>query len=191
MTTVLVAVVLGLVAGAAGGGRLSDLGGAHLRSWSLLVAGAALQVGTDRGHLQGTAAFLVTFLSYSALAAFAGRNLARPGMGVILVGVLLNLASIGANGGMPVEAHAIVSARVASAEDVADLTFGGKRHLAGPSDHLRALDDTIPDWITHQVLSIGDLVIAVGITALVAALLSPAPPAGARTGADRGRRATG
>jgi hypothetical protein len=70
-----------------------------------------------------------------------------------------------------VEGSAIVRARIARTEDVALLRFGGKRHLARAGDHLRLLDDRIPDWVTHEVLSGGDLVISAGLGAVVASLV--------------------
>jgi len=72
---------------------------------------------------------------------------------------------------MPVEKHAIVAARVADAGEVPLLNFGNKRHLAGPGDDVRFLDDRLPDWVSHQVLSVGDLVVTVGVAAIVAGLL--------------------
>ena len=74
---------------------------------------------------------------------------------------------------MPVEGRAIVEARIASASQLPLLDFGAKRHLAGSDDHLRFLDDRFPDWITHHVLSFGDLVIGVGVGAVASGLLHP------------------
>jgi hypothetical protein len=163
VTPIIVAIAAGLGVGLLTGGKLTRARHAHLRSLWLLIAGLGLQA---LSH--GT---VLVLMSYAVLAAFAARNLTRTGMGVLLLGVMMNAAPIALDGGMPVEAHAIVSARLASAADVTNLSFGSKRHLAHRGDHLRALDDTIPDWWTHEVLSFGDLVIAVGVAAVVAGLL--------------------
>ncbi len=165
MTPILLAVIAGLVIGFARGGRLPRQ--IHVRSWPLLLAGVGIQVVSHR--------LGAVLLSYALLGVFALRNFTRAGMGVLLVGVALNLAPMLLDGGMPVEGHAIVSAHVASAADVALLRFDGKRHLAGAGDHLRALDDTIPDWWSHEVLSFGDIVIAFGVATIIAGLFASKP----------------
>jgi len=167
----LLAVAAGLVAGLAGGGRLRNLAEGRLRSLWLPVVAVVLQglTGAVHDRSEAVAALIV---SYLALGAFAVRNTSRPGMGVLLIGVTLNAAPILLDGGMPVEAHAIVAARVVRTDaEIAALDFGGKRHLAGPGDHLRLLDDRLPAWFSHEVLSIGDLVITIGVAAVVAGLV--------------------
>ena len=171
MTVVVVALLIGAAVGLISGGRLGNLASARVRSIALLVAGAGGQVAVTAGGVRGDLGFALIVASYVALAAFATRNLALAGMGVVLLGVALNLAPIVADGGMPVEGDAIVRARVAPIEDVAGLTFGAKRHLAHPGDHLRILDDALPDWVTREVLSAGDLVVGVGVGSVVASLL--------------------
>lgn len=195
MTAVLAtAVAVGLVAGLASGGRLSRLRRVKLRSVWLLVAGAGLHAivvagGAAFHRAPATAASLV---SYGALAAFAARNLARPGMGIVLLGVVLNAVPIAVDHGMPVEGNAIVAAGVATAGRVGLVSFGGRHHLATPADHLRALDDAVPEWVTHQVLSPGDLVVTVGVGAVVAGLVRPARRRPRRRhAAQRGRHDAG
>ena len=168
--TVLAAMVVGIAVGLLTGGHVREAGRSRVRSVWLLVAGVGLQLLAGRLSGVGVVPFLV---AYALLGAFAVRNVTRTGMGVILLGLALNAAPIVLDGGMPVESHAIVSAGMATTAEVADLSFGGKRHLAHPGDHLRGLDDTIPDWFTHEVLSFGDLVIAVGVAAVFAGLLHP------------------
>ena len=172
-----IAVAVGVVSGLAGGGHLSGLLRSRVGWGWLLLGGAALQALVLGGTLplHGHAELAAVLVSYAALAGFAVLNLGRPGMGVLLVGVLLNAGPIAVNRGMPVERRAILSAGVAGAADIPLLDFGGKRHLATPADHLRAFDDAIPDWISHQVLSVGDLVITLGVAAVVAGLLDPRP----------------
>src|SRR5579862_3751291 len=135
-----VAVALGALVGVASGGRLRWVASARLRGLPLLVLGAAAEavVGTGAVSLHGWAASTVLLGGYVCLAGFAAANLGRPGMGVILAGIALNAVPIAVNSGMPVEATAIVRARIATADEVPLLDFGTKRHLAGDSDHLRA-----------------------------------------------------
>lgn len=160
MTTVLAAIAVGIVVGLLTKGHLRELARTRLRWLPVLVAGAALQI---------VGAVLV---SYAVLAVFTLRNVTRLGMGVVFVGLALNAAPIVLNNGMPVEGHAIVSAGIA--RDPSEVSISGKRHLAIAGDHLRALDDTIPEWWTHEVLSFGDLVVAIGLAAVIAGLLHPA-----------------
>jgi len=169
------AVAVGIVLGLATGGRLRWVASARLRGLPLLVTGAAAEaaVGSEAFALHGWQATVLLLGGYACLAAFAAANLGRPGMGVILAGIALNAIPIAVNSGMPVEASAIVRARIATAQDVPLLDFGTKRHLAGAGDHLRLLDDRFPDWVTHRVLSLGDLVIGVGVGAVTAGLLHP------------------
>jgi hypothetical protein len=162
--TVLAAIAVGIAIGLLTGGRLREVGRSRVRSVWLLLVGVGMQFASPPALL---------LVSYAFLGAFAVRNVSRTGMGVILLGLALNAAPIVLDGGMPVEGHAIISAGIASGNEIADLTFGSKRHLAHNGDHLRAFDDTIPEWFTHEVLSFGDLVIAVGVAAVFAGLLHP------------------
>jgi hypothetical protein len=171
-----VAIGVGAVVGLATGGRVSNLAGVRLSALGLLVAGTVGQALVLDGVvvLHGWGAVAVLLAAYAALAGFAIANLGLGGMGVILAGIALNAVPIAVNGGMPVEARAIVQARITTPSELSLLDFGAKRHLAGSGDHLRILDDRFPDWITHHVLSFGDLVIGVGVAAVVAGLLRPA-----------------
>jgi hypothetical protein len=171
-----VAIGVGAVIGLATGGRITNLAGVRLSALGLLVAGTVGQaLILDRVVvLHGWGAVAVLLAAYAALAGFAVANLGLGGMGLILAGIVLNAVPIAVNAGMPVEARAIVQARIAAPADLPLLDFGAKRHLAGSGDHLRILDDRFPDWITHHVLSFGDLVIGVGVGAVVAGLLRPA-----------------
>jgi len=177
-----VAVVVGAAAGLAGGGRLRWVASARLRGLPLLVAGAAAEALVTTISLHGWEATTLLLGGYACLAAFTAVNLGRPGMGVVLAGIALNTVPIAVNAGMPVEGGAIVRARIATRDELPLLDFGTKRHLADSSDHVRVLDDRFPDWVTHRVLSVGDLVIAVGVGAVTAGLLHPA------TGRRRRRR---
>ncbi|GAC1377633.1 MAG: hypothetical protein NVSMB4_07090 [Acidimicrobiales bacterium] len=171
MTPILVAAVCGAIAGVVRGGRIVAITATRLRWVALLAIGVVAQLAGQR-VIPG-AGFALVIVSYLALAVFALRNLALRGMAVVVVGVVLNCAPIAANAGMPVEGRAIVRAGIARPEELSVLRYGAKRHLARRGDHLRALDDAIPDWLTGEVVSAGDLVIAVGVGAVVAGLIAP------------------
>jgi hypothetical protein len=170
-----IAVVAGGAAGLATGGRLGEVARVQIGWGWLLALGVIGQILLLDGvvPVHGSVELAGILASYAALAVFALLNLGRAGMGVLVLGVLLNAAPIAADSGMPVEAHAIVSARIATAQQIPLLDFGGKRHLARQGDHLRLIDDNIPDWPTHEVLSIGDLVITAGVGAVIFGLVRP------------------
>jgi len=167
-----VAMVVGFGLGLATGGRIRHLGERSFHWVGLLLVGVGLQVATSVVHLPRVADEAMVLASYVVLAAFAASNLRLTGMGVVLVGLALNFAPIALDGGMPVRASAIVRAGIVKrADQVAHLSFGGKRHLERPSDRLTGLADILPDWVFHEVLSFGDLVMSVGIAAVCANLL--------------------
>jgi hypothetical protein len=160
-----VALLVGVVAGLVGGGRLTNLGLRTFRAWPLLAAGIVLQA------VPGATALA---LSYLCLLAFALANLRLAGMGVLAVGLALNALVVVVNGGMPVHHGAP--------------TLSGKHHAERPDDTLTVLDDRIPVDPLGEVLSFGDLVLAVGL-AVTAASLVRRPPEGrhAQLADDSGR----
>lgn len=162
------AIVVGVLVGLLRGGRFANLGEAAFRLWPLLVLGVVVQ---GAAAFTGAGAVTVILLSYVLLIAFCAANLTHAGMGVVLVGIVLNLVVIGANGGMPVRADAIVAAGIATRDEVPDLEFGAKRHLETDDDRLMALGDIVPVPIAREVLSFGDLAMAVGVAAVLANLL--------------------
>jgi hypothetical protein len=141
----------------------------------LLTVGVVLQVITEIVHLPKTPDYVAVLVSYGALAIFALRNLRLVGMGVVALGLALNIVPIAVNHGMPVRASAIVDAHVARPDQIATLHFGGKRHLERLGDRLTELGDILPDWVFHEVLSFGDLIMAAGIAAVFVNLLRPVP----------------
>jgi hypothetical protein len=184
-----VAVVAGVAIGLLRGGRLSNLGEATFRVWPLLVAGVVVQAAAAFAPSGAVAIILV---SYAILLAFAAANLSHVGMGVVFVGIAMNLIVIGANGGMPVRAGAIVAAGIVPRGEVHDLDFGTKRHLERPDDTLTFLGDIIPFPGAREVLSFGDLAMSVGVADVLVHLLRrrrpavtpTAPTASASTGSD-------
>jgi hypothetical protein len=145
------AIVLGVVVGLVTGGRLSNLGRRSFNAWPLLAAGIGLQL------LPWPLALAA---SYLCLIAFAVLNLHVPGFGLLTVGLALNAVVVIVNGGMPV--HNAVP-------------LGAKHHLEGPGDHLTFLDDRFDIAALGEVLSLGDLVMAVGLVAAMAAVVRRPP----------------
>ena len=164
-----VAVVAGIAIGLLRGGSITRLGEASFRVWPLLVAGVVVQAAAA---FASRAAVTLILASYVVLLVFAAVNYRHVGMGVVFVGIALNLVVIGLNGGMPVRADAIVAAGIVDREaDAATLDFGSKRHLERPDDKVTWLGDIVPVPLATEVLSFGDLVMAVGVADVLAHLL--------------------
>ncbi len=184
MLYALPALVVGLVAGLATGGRISRLSLGGLRALPLLALGIALQAGSGAA---GSMAAPVLLASDAALLVFALANVsgrgvsetpaagvlsvAGAGMALVAVGVGLNLEPISADGGMPVRSSAIVASGLARPGGVDRVQVTGKHHLAGPGDRFVGLADVIPVRPLHTVVSPGDLVLSAGIATVLAGLL--------------------
>ncbi|HET9443264.1 MAG TPA: DUF5317 family protein [Acidimicrobiales bacterium] len=190
MRFTLLALAAGLAIGLVTGGRLSHLGSRGLRLWPLLLAGLALQPLSVR--LDGGAATAALVGSYALLLAFALANVAVVGMWLVATGIALNLAVITVNSGMPVRPSALRAAGLVG-EGAADhlrpaptrassperepvparAVLAAKHHLERPSDRLVVLGDIIPVAPLREVVSFGDVAMAVGLADVVAHLLRP------------------
>jgi hypothetical protein len=177
----LVAVVAGVVIGLLAGGRVANASARPLRGTAVLGAAVVLQALPQLVHVSGPTGLGCVLGSYVLLLAFAAANIRLVGMPVVLVGLVLNLIVIAANSGMPVRADAILTIeRNRTPAELENITFGAKRHLEVPGDRLTILGDVLPVRVLHQVLSFGDLVLAVGIGDLIFRLLKPGAPIGRR-----------
>ncbi len=175
------AVVAGYVAG-----RLRAPGPRHLappkvRYRALLVAGVAADAVAPR--VDGFVGLTLLLTGLGVLALTAAANVHVAGAGMLTAGVVMNLAVIGWNGGMPVRHDALVEAGIV--HDAGEVTLDGQRHLETADDHLKLLDDRIPIRPAQLVVSLGDTVLAVGLAVVVARTtrrlrppaVSPARPA--------------
>ncbi|MFL5683858.1 MAG: DUF5317 family protein [Chloroflexota bacterium] len=176
---ILYAVVAGLMIGLLTGGSAARLG--ELRFvWAPLVAlGMAVQVvlfSTTLGDVLGPLAPAVYVMSNLAVLAAVWRNLAIPGLVMVLVGGACNFAAIVANGGyMPVSPDAL-----AAMGWVPGGTYSNSRLVDGVV--LAPLTDVfaMPAWLpSANVFSVGDVLIGLGATiAIVAAMHGHAPRSG-------------
>lgn len=174
MGHIAIALLLGLAAGLATGGRPSNARHRRLRGTGALGGAVVLQAFPELVDVSETTGLAFVLVSYALLVAFALANLRIVGVPVALVGLLCNVAVITANGGMPVRAEAILA--VDRSADLGDLDFSAKRHLEEPDDRLTFLGDVVPVRPLGQVLSFGDLILAVGVADVVFRLLKPAAP---------------
>src|SRR5258708_30493461 len=97
----LAALVAGAVLGMLLGRRPRHLPDRRFRLWPLVAAGVVLQAASH-------ASFALVIGSHLFLLAFVGLNVRRPGMGVVLVGLVLHLVPTAVNHGMPARAAALV-----------------------------------------------------------------------------------
>lgn len=189
MSLALILLVLGLASGLARGGKVSNLGRVRFRYAALVLAGLTLQIATEvtagfmnPGSRLGDRGLAVLCASYVLLAAFVTANRRLPGAMAIGAGLVLNLAVIAANGGMPVS---IDAARVAGVEPEAYLRSAVKHREMLPGTPLGLLGDVIPIPFLRTVVSIGDVVLSAGIFRLVDSLVRYAPRHRAGKGARR------
>lgn len=160
-----VALIVGLIAG-----RLVPPGPRHqagvsARWLALLPIGLLLAMLATR--FDGTLAIVTGVAGFATLAAFTFRNLHLAGMGVLTVGLALNLLAVVVNGGMPVRPEALVAADVVGADQLDQIDLAGYRQLETADDPLPILGDVIPLPIGRSVVSVGDLIIAFGAADLV------------------------
>lgn len=114
-------------------------------------------------------------VSLVAFLAFVWLNRGLPGMPVLLVGLVLNLVVLAANGGwMPISPETASQLPGGSAPEAAvlEMRIGEKDILLRPEDtRLELLSDRflLPDWIGYRAaFSLGDMFVAAGAFWLLA-----------------------
>jgi hypothetical protein len=170
MLVLLTAIVVGAAAGYLSGGRLRNLADLTLTwQWTVLAA-LSLQIVafSPLGAALGQPTTVILHLtSYALLAWFVVLNRRRPGLSIAGLGMGLNLVAIAANGGfMPASRTALAMAGIAYSGDTHNNSA-----VIGTHTHLRFLGDifAVPSWMpAANVFSIGDLLIAAGVAALLA-----------------------
>ena len=162
-----------LVVGYLLGGRLRNVADLQLRWPALALVGLALQFVTGPGD---TIPLACLYLSFVFLIVFTVANIRVFGFPLILAGVLCNLLVIGANGGMPVSAHALVASD--QGQFLGDLENNPypKHHLATEDDLLRFLGDVIPvPTPVAQAISLGDILTYGGVGMVIVGAMRTMP----------------
>jgi hypothetical protein len=165
------AIPIGILAGLIGRGRLEALSRFRFRWGGLAVAGLLVQVVlfTPTGD-QLAGAFGPVLYVLSTLAVFVAvvRNMRVPGMAMVALGALSNLAAITANGGfMPASAAAIGAAGLDGAGDHTNSIVLDNPALQ-PLTDIFAIPAALP---LANVFSVGDVLIGVGIVVVIAAAM--------------------
>ena len=156
------------------GGHLSALAQVHLRLVPAIMGALCLQVVIISVLPDGSPWLhrVLHVASYALAAAFLAANRRVRGMGIIALGAALNLVAILANDGvMPASRSALRAAGIAPSPG-----FANSAAVAHP--RLLPLGDVffVPKpWPLHNVFSIGDLCIAVGVMIAVLALSGSRP----------------
>jgi hypothetical protein len=162
---VLVVLMIAILVGYVSGGRLRRFDQIHIHWWALAFSGVALQMlpaPNITGIDSGTTGAAQLTLSYSLLLVFLIVNRWIPGSRVMALGLLLNLAVVSLNGGMPVSAEAIQRASGSSQRPTTETS--AKHHLLTEEDLLSPLGDVIPvPPPAGVVLSVGDLLLYGGM----------------------------
>jgi hypothetical protein len=157
-----VTLALGVVAGLVVGLARSPAGRHTVRPRidhiGLIAAGAGLNALSV--VLDGDAATFALMASLAVLVVVAFANRHVTGVAVVGVGLLVNLAAVSLNAGMPVRPSALEAAGLAEPGEV--ITVEPPRHLESDADPVPVVGDVIPIPLTREVVSFGDLIVVLG-----------------------------
>ena len=203
------AVAVGLLIGFLLGGSTAGFGVARFRYLPLLMVALAVQV-LIFTPLMGQMAFIHSIGHYlymitTLMTLFVlFKNLRIPGLSIVLIGAILNAVVIFANGGfMPTRADLLDEAgRLENVQQSEEDAASGERltHtnsvIADDDTRLYFLGDTlaIPDGFPlSNVISIGDILIAIGAAVTTARVmrLKPEPEDDARANLREQQRVSG
>lgn len=166
MLTALVLAVLTGVAARLRGGSVNDLAETTFRWTPLLVGGLVFQITFlywDPEWLGDAGGLVVVLASNLAVAVWLVLNRALPGLLLAGAGMALNVVVIAANGAMPVLPSSAERAGVT--QSIEDSSIKHERLDDGTV--LPWLGDAIPVPPFKEVLSVGDVVLALGLCRVV------------------------
>jgi hypothetical protein len=173
MKLTLLVIVAAVAIGLLTGGRLANLVRVRVRMPLLAPIGLGLQLIPVESR---TLALAMLYVSFAVLLVFVISNIRVAGVPLILLGLVLNLAVIAWNEGMPVTTHALVASGQRDTLNLLVHEGGAKHHLATPGDGLMPLADVIPiGWGIDQAVSVGDIATHFGIAWLIVAAMRKRP----------------
>ena len=161
------ALLIGAAIGRARGGHVAGLIATRLRGKALLTIGIGATLVLNL--LAPAQPMFWLTVSILAFFGFAFANLAFTGMIVVVIGMLMNLAPVLANGAVPVSERALVSVDIV--DDSGNAAIDGVRESTATATRLAVLGDIVPVPVVNRVISLGDLVILVALADVVANLL--------------------
>ncbi|MDQ6795766.1 MAG: DUF5317 domain-containing protein [Chloroflexota bacterium] len=164
----LYAIPVGLLAGFLLGGRLEGLATLRIAWAPIAVLALLVQVllfSSPLGGAVGAAGPAIYVASTAAVLAVVVRNARVPGLAIVALGAVSNLAAIVANGGyMPADPGALALAGLDPSRGYSN-SIVTNRPLLGPLTDIFALPAGVP---MANVFSIGDLLIGLGIACTIA-----------------------
>ncbi|MBS3940662.1 MAG: DUF5317 domain-containing protein [Actinobacteria bacterium] len=169
VTVVLLAIAVSYVRG----GRMRNIAAAPLHHGWLLALGVVLQVGVDlaaaRGWLTPDVWWTYGLLATSQLfvVAWVVVNRHLPGLVLVAAGLAANALVMAANGAMPVSPEAIAALGIGDVE-----VPPGKHILLDASTRLPWLADVIPVPPLRSIISVGDILLAIGLIPLTHRLMT-------------------
>lgn len=180
ITPAAVAALLALLSGRS----LAGLGRRRIAWWPLGFGSLAAECALTSTPLGGQPAALawgstiwlaalVAMVLMLARNAWVEASAARWAWSLAALGVALNVAVVAGNGGHMPQSQAARLAAAASADHVAGLATDGAWHNVAPmtsETRLAWLGDVVPEpaWLPlHNVMSIGDLLLASGMAAVI------------------------
>jgi hypothetical protein len=165
----LLAIGIGVGLGLRWGGRLDNLIAWRPPLWQAALGGVVLLLLLDLVPIGGAFAALLRIIGLGALLGFAVINVRVGGMVLVVAGLGLDTLVTLLNWGTPVSGSALVAAGIVSEADLATVTLYGGREVADGA-LLGFLGDVIPlPW--GHIVSIGDLLVLVGICLVTASVL--------------------
>jgi hypothetical protein len=168
---ILYALLAGLVVGVASGGRPVALATIRFRWAPLIVIGFLAQIvlfSDVVAQRVGDAGPVLYVASTLLVIAAVLRNLDLPGLPLIVTGAACNMVAILANGGyMPTtEAAAAAYGRTAHA------AYSNSQIVAAPALELLVDRIPLPRWLPFaNIISIGDVLLAIGVFVLLVAVM--------------------
>ena len=166
------AFITGAVIGRARGGRFNAFKTTQISAAGWLAAGLSIiLIVTFIGPSQP---IWWMFAAYVAFSVFGLRNLHFAGMVVLLIGMLMNLAPMIANGAVPVSERALVS--IGEVNQAGEPLIEGARESTETATSFGIFGDVVPVPIFNVVVSLGDLVIAVALADIAMNILMRARP---------------
>lgn len=169
MAPILLAVLAGIAFGFLRRGRLASIARTRVRHPEFLFVAIAGSLFVDLTEWGPSGAIALVGLVGGLF--FAALNIHIAGMAVIAIGLILNLVPVALNGAMPVRPDALVEAEMVTVDELPRVTLTGARELENDSTILPVLGDTFPVRWTNQVVSIGDIIMIVGLADVVANLM--------------------
>jgi hypothetical protein len=172
---ILYAVVVGLVGGLLAGGRVGRLASLQFRWAPLILAGFLVQVVLFTDQVAARIGDLgppIYVGSTVVVVVAVARNLALPGIPLVVAGAISNLAAIVANGGyMPAEPGAL-----ASLGKTAPAIYSNSAVVSQPSLELLTDRFALPAWVPFtNVFSVGDVLLGFGVVVLIVVAMRRGP----------------